>query len=297
MTLEISERFVGDVLILDLSGRITLGEGARMLRDCIERTVADGKRKILLNVAQVHYVDSSGVCELAKAAIEPRRHGGSLKLLSPTKKVRDLLQITKLYTIFDVYEDESKALKSFSGPELYCCCPLCGYASGPPALGGGFITWPPQLCRNARCEAKFTTYSSQSENQARVESVRIQTYRDEYFELLAGSPFTLKIVGRLDLFSSPALKKAWQAIPLPRRVLFDLSGTTEIDDAGREALVDLLAKRENDARAVVSLESLGSQQVSTFPSGSYFYQTRTTALAALGDVSDAPQLQVRVFSE
>jgi anti-anti-sigma regulatory factor len=214
-----------------------------------------------------------------------------------SQKLHDVLQMTKLYTVFDVKDNESAALKAFGAPPLRCCCPLCGQASGPSMMDAPWVIWPPQGCRNARCEATFAVVSSRIRGQALVQTLRIQTYKNEYFELLSGSPFTVKIVGRLDLFSCPALKKIWQAIPQPRRVLFDLSATTEIDEAGREALVDLMAKRENDARAVVSLENLSSQEVNTFPSGSYFYQTSTSALAALGDVSDAPPLHVRVLSE
>jgi hypothetical protein len=139
--------------------------------------------------------------------------------------------------------------------------------------------------------------SSRNHSQAIVRTVRIQSYKDEYFELQSGQPFTVKIVGRLDLFSSSALKKSWQALPVPRRVIFDLSRTTEIDEAGREALVDLLAKQEKDSKAVVSLEGLGAEQMGELPGGPPFYQNKATALAALGDVSDAPPWQTRVLNE
>jgi anti-sigma B factor antagonist len=297
MSLRLSSRLVGDVLVLDLSGRITLGEGSTVLRDSIKKVVAEGQKKILLNIGDVNYIDSSGVCVLAMAAIEPRQQGGCLKLLNPTKKVHDLLQITKLYSLFEIFTDENIALESFIVPELRCCCPLCGFVSGPPILDGKLILWPPQVCRNARCEARFTIVPSGSKTQALVRTVRIQTYKDEYFELQTGPFFNVKIVGRLDLFSSPALKKSWQPIPVPRRVLFDLSATTEIDDAGREALEDLLAKRGKDESAVVSLEGLGSEQKGMFPNSPPFYQNRATALAALGDVSDSPPLHARVLNE
>jgi anti-sigma B factor antagonist len=297
MAIKMSTRLVGDVVILDFDGRITLAEGSSELRDFVKRMLAEGNKKILLNLADVNYIDSSGLGELFSSLNRTRIQGGVIKLLSLTQKIRDLLQVTKLYTYFDVYVDEKEALESFTGPALYCCCPLCGSASGPPALAGGFITWPPQLCRNARCGAKFTAYSSQNENQARVESVRIQTYKDEYLELLSGPPFTVKIVGRLDLFSSPALKKAWQALPVPRKVIFDMSGATEIDEAGRGALLAPLESREKDARVAVSLEGLGSEHMRNLPTKPPFYQTKAPALAALGDVSKSPPLLVRVLKE
>jgi anti-sigma B factor antagonist len=296
MSLKISSRLVGDVVILDVSGRITLLDHG-VLRDSVRSALDAGQKKILLNVAEVDYIDSSGLGELFSTFTRTRSQGGELKLLGLTKKVHDLLQITKLYTVMDVQDDENIAVESFRGPALRCCCPICGYASGPPIPGVGLVIWPPQLCRNARCEIKFTAVFSGSKDQARVNDVRIQTYKDEYLELLSGPPFTVKIVGRLDLFSSPALKKVWQGLPLPRRVMVDLSAATEIDEAGREALVDLLAKREKDAKAVVSLEGLGSKQVGQFPTEPPFYRNKATALAALGDVSDAPPLLVRVLKE
>jgi len=295
MSLKISSRLIEDVVILDMSGRIMLGQGSVQLRDSVRSILSEGKRKILLNLADVTYIDSSGLAELFSASMKVRSQGGEIKFLGLTKRMHELLQITKLYTFVDVYDDESKALESFESPPLRCCCPLCGEASGPPALGAPWIVWPPQACRNSRCEATFTVFSTRTQGQAKT--VRIQTYKDEYCELQSGPPFIVKVVGRLDLFSSPALKKAWQAIPRPRRVLFDLSATTEIDDAGREALAEVFAKRENDARAVVVLEGLSSEQVNRFPSESYFYQNRKAALAALGNVSDTPLLQVRVLSE
>lgn len=297
MSLKISSRLIQDVVILDLKGRITLGEGSVLLRDSVKSILAEGKRKVLLNVADVAYIDSSGVGELSSALARIRMLGGDLKLLSLSQKVHDLLQITKFYSAFDVYDNEKKAIESFGAPELRCCCPLCGEASGPPVVATPRIYWPPQGCRNTRCEATFVAVSPRSERQAIARNVRIQTYKDEHFELLSGPPFIVKIVGRLDLFSSSALKKSWQAIPVPRRILFDLSATTEIADAGRDALLDLLAKQEKGARTVVSLEGLDSAQGRTLPSGSPFYRTKELALAALGDVSDTPPLRIRVLSE
>jgi anti-sigma B factor antagonist len=295
--LKISTRFVADVVILDMDGRITLLDGSVEFRDFIKGMLAEGKRKILLNLADVRYIDSSGIGELTVAHHTTRGQGGSLKLLNLTQKVHDLLQITKLFTVFDVFDDENKALESFTAPDLHCCCPLCGWPSGPPVVAGVWIVWPPQVCRNGRCEANFSVDCCKSQDQAQVKSIHIRTYKDEYFELLTGPPFAIRVVGRLDLFSSPALKKAWQALPVPRKVIVDLGGATEVDEAGREALVGLLANREKDAIAVVSLEGLGSEQMRNFPTKPPFYQSKAPALAALGDVSKSPPLLVRVLKE
>lgn len=113
MTMKASNRRVDGVTILDLSGRITLGEGSVVLRDQIRDLISKGEKKILLNLGDVTYIDSSGIGELVSAFTTVRNQGGELKLLNLTKKVHDLLQITKLYTVFDVKDDETSAIKAF----------------------------------------------------------------------------------------------------------------------------------------------------------------------------------------
>ena len=114
MTMKSSTRQIDGVTIVDLSGRITLGEGSVILRDTVRELMAKGNKKILLNLGDVNYIDSSGIGELVSAFTTVRNQGGELKLLNLTKKVHDLLQITKLYTVFDVKDDETTAVKSFT---------------------------------------------------------------------------------------------------------------------------------------------------------------------------------------
>ena len=114
MSMKASNRQVDGVTVVDMSGRITLGEGSVILRDTIRDLVGKGQKKILLNLGDVTYIDSSGIGELVSAFTAVRREGGELKLLNLTKKVHDLLQITKLYTVFDIKDDETAAIKSFA---------------------------------------------------------------------------------------------------------------------------------------------------------------------------------------
>jgi anti-sigma B factor antagonist len=109
-----SSRQVNGVTIVDLSGRITLGEGSVILRDTVRELLGKGQKKILLNLGDVTYIDSSGIGELVSAYTSVRNQQGDLKLLKLTKKVHDLLQITKLYTVFDVKDDEADAVASFA---------------------------------------------------------------------------------------------------------------------------------------------------------------------------------------
>ena len=114
MSMKSNTRQVNGVTIVDLSGRITLGEGSVLLRDQVRDLLSRGNKKILLNLGEVNYIDSSGIGELVSAFTTVRNQGGELKLLNLTKKVHDLLQITKLYTVFDVKDDEAAAVKSFA---------------------------------------------------------------------------------------------------------------------------------------------------------------------------------------
>ena len=113
MNLRVSTRQVDGVDIVDCSGRITLGEGSVVLRDTVKDLLAKGHKRILLNLGDVNYIDSSGIGELVSAFTTAKNQGGELKLLNLTKKVHDLLQITKLYTVFDVKDDEAAAVKAF----------------------------------------------------------------------------------------------------------------------------------------------------------------------------------------
>src|SRR5256885_1430276 len=114
MSLKASSRQVDGVTVLDMSGRVTLGEGSVVLRDTIRDILSKGNKKILLNLGDVTYIDSSGIGELVSAFTAVRKEGGDLKLLNLTKKVHDLLQITKLYTVFDVKDDEASAIAAYA---------------------------------------------------------------------------------------------------------------------------------------------------------------------------------------
>ena len=112
--MKIVERQVGDVVVLDLHGKILIGEGDDALRDAVTRVVDGGKTKILLNLADVPYVDSAGLGEIVRCYTTVSRKNGRLKLVNLTKKIQDLLAITKLLTVFDSYDDEASALSSFN---------------------------------------------------------------------------------------------------------------------------------------------------------------------------------------
>jgi anti-sigma B factor antagonist len=112
--MHIDQRSVGDVVVLDLKGKITLGEGDELLKDKVNSLVNQGHRKIVLNLAEVPYIDSAGLGEIVRTYTTVSRQGGSLKLLNLTKRITDLLSITKLLTVFETFESENEAVRSFS---------------------------------------------------------------------------------------------------------------------------------------------------------------------------------------
>ena len=112
--MQISERAVGEVMVVDLKGKITLGEGDELLKDKVNSLVNQGHKKIVLNLADVPYIDSAGLGEVVRTYTTVSRQGGSLKLLNLTKRITDLLSITKLLTVFETFDSENEAIRSFS---------------------------------------------------------------------------------------------------------------------------------------------------------------------------------------
>jgi anti-sigma B factor antagonist len=112
--MQIDERTASDVVILDLKGRVTLGDGDELLKDKVNSLVNQGHRKIILNLAEVPYIDSAGLGEIVRTYTTVSRQGGSLKLLNLTKRITDLLSITKLLTVFETFDSENEAVRSFS---------------------------------------------------------------------------------------------------------------------------------------------------------------------------------------
>ena len=115
--MHIAERNVGEVVVVDVSGKVTLGDGGdAMLKDKMRSLVQQGHKKLLLNLGDVSYVDSAGLGEIVQSYATVNKNGGTLKLLNMTKRIKDLLSITKLLTVFDTFDSEAEAVTSFSAP-------------------------------------------------------------------------------------------------------------------------------------------------------------------------------------
>ena len=116
--MQIEERTIGDVVVLDVQGRVMLGEGDELLKDKVNSLLNQGRKKIVLNLAGVPYIDSAGLGEIVRTFTTVSRQGGQLKLLNLTKRITDLLSITKLLTVFETHDTEADAVRSFSSPKV-----------------------------------------------------------------------------------------------------------------------------------------------------------------------------------
>ena len=280
MSLQIVRRSIGDITILDCVGRPTLGEGSSMFRDVIRNLVSSGRKKIILNFSGVTYIDSSGLGELVSAFTTVANQHGSLVFLNKfSARFKNQIQITKFYSLYQCFEDEPSAIRYLELSPLHCLCPICGARSSPALLDGS--SWPPQTCSDSNCGVQFSLAPSiRNAGRDLIETVRIPTYAEEYFEITTDTPFNIAIVGRLNLFTSSTLATLWRALPA-RIAIFDLRLATEITPEGRNALLRLVSQPGKDEGAAISLEGVGREQADVFSSAPPVYPERTEALAAL----------------
>ncbi|MGC4052600.1 MAG: STAS domain-containing protein [Paludibaculum sp.] len=207
MSMTITPRDVGDVTILECAGRITLGEASSFLRDSIRQQLRLGRNRLILLLDGIGYFDSSGVGELVSGFTVVTNCGGALKLLSPSPRMRDCLQITKLYTVFEIYDDEAAAVESFNRPSFSFDCPVC--RSRVRAYDSGDMVSREIAC--GICDLEFALAPViPAIRRLAVSSLKLRSYYAEGVTLLSGQPIELRIAGRLDLFSSSPLKKVWR---------------------------------------------------------------------------------------
>jgi anti-sigma B factor antagonist len=263
--MKIDERHVGDVVILDLIGKITLGEGVELLMDTINGLLGQGHRSFILNMADVPYIDSAGNGEIVRSYTSVSRQGGTLKFLSLTKRILDLWSITKLLVVFETYESESDAVKSFHSVTLEVSCPLCrppmwiGYSNSRFLLSCTLCDtrFSPSMFRDTPALLK----GDDPRDQSRATTLPVKDlwwftyyengYGPEGVHLTFGRPTTVVITGRLDLFSLDIVQTAWDALPRPRRVLFDTTHVRLASPAGIKRLNELCNSVDGRSRGVV----------------------------------------------
>lgn len=289
----ISTRIVRDIVIVDMNGGLREGASARALHDEVRRLLDSNAKKVALNLRNVPYADSTGIGELVSAMTAAEKVGSRLTLLSPSQSIHSLLQITKLSTVVQVWSDEELALQAFDTAGQYCKCPPCGNLSRPPCLDNNLTTstrWTDQLC--PVCGVRFSQdWKREVDTKGRrfpLGNLKVPTYEDEYFSVVAGPPFQVFIHGRLNLFSSSALGSVWSTIPEPRRIIFDLRSAAKIDVPGFEALLGLLSAAEQTAKTYVCVASISQLLSAKSVLSERVVETPEAALEAMGDVSDTP---------
>ena len=277
----ITEQYFDDVVVLHMRGKMTIGEGSVTVRSALRRLLDKGGRKFVLNFAGVKYIDSSGNGEMVASYTTINRAGGRIVFCQLSQKIQDLWVINKMLTVFDVYEDVASAVAAFSIPRKLFRCPLPGCNSQVAVLQSSERSISP-ICGTCYTRFEMTILAGDSSEliDGIIESLAIPTYQNEYIRTTLGSPTVIKINGRLDLFACDTLRKAWQTIPAPRRVIFDISQATEISQRGREVLSELCLSNEVDAEAVILSES--SQPSDLFKTSVCVYHKREAALAAFG---------------
>lgn len=278
--LDIKERQIGDVTILDMDGQIRINKGSIALRSAIRRLVEEDKKNVVLNLAGVTYVDSSGVGELIACFTTLCRDHGMLRLASLTDDVQNRLVITKLLTVFDAYESVEEAVNSFATENKYFSCPVRG-------CGNLILVSDPEFkhtltCTTCGAEFRLRPLPSGESNQVSIGSLRLPTYETEHIRIDPGAPTTIHIVGNLDLFASEVLEKAWLTVPPPRRVIFHLPMSGELTPRGIHKLLALCAVEDKNNAAVIL--AWPYNKTAAFPTSSSVYTNERSAVEALGDI-------------
>jgi anti-sigma B factor antagonist len=269
-----------------VKGKITLGEGDVLLRDTIKRIVGQGRKKIVLDLAELLYIDSGGLLQTVGSYTTVSRQGGRLVFCNPTKRIADLFSITKLLTVFEIYESIDEAVASFGTTRFEVSCPVCKPTAWTGYVGTRF------LLSCTECDARFSPQvpadrlsplEGPGADSSRVVSAPVSDlwwftyyengYGPEGVHLSFGRPSTVAITGRLDLFALDIVQMAWESVPRPRRVVFDTTHVRAASPVGRSRLDQLCAVGDGASRSVV-LTTAGD---------------RDRAIAALGSLENSPQ--------
>jgi anti-sigma B factor antagonist len=293
---QISIRKVAGVNILDITGSLTLGEPQSVLRETIRRLADSGEKKLLLNLADMPYIDSGGIGTLVACWHSAYATGGVLKMYHPAVKPRQVLQCIRMGSlVLSKGDSETEAIAEVNAifdVKLRCSCPLYGCNGWAPVQS---LDETEFRCVSCKCE--FTIGNPVgSEKQAPVKIVwLLKHYLQDGLEtnvsLLFSPPFTIELVGRLELFSFNFLKKAWLGIRPPRRAIFDLSQTTHVSDKGRQALLELISNTGGD-KAAILMEGCSGHSIEAFPPASPTHEKKAAAVASLGDISTMPPWMV-----
>jgi anti-sigma B factor antagonist len=261
--MQINEERIGDVVVLSLRGKMTLGEGDELLKDKVNSLIQRKDMQIVLHLGGVPYIDSAGLGEIVRTYTTVSRQGGRLVLCDVTKRIEDLLSIEKLLYLFDTYSRIEDAVAGFTSASIDVLCPVCrpphwctlrGPAHSrrlPTLFCGACLTSAALSFQQPNLEALVIDTSC---NGVAVTSLSFPTYSEERVHVQLGVPCTITIEGRLDIFAWEVVEKAWRVIPTPRRVVFPLDYRTRSATAPALAkLLELCGHWTDESRTVIQV--------------------------------------------
>jgi anti-anti-sigma factor len=234
-------RLIGDVTVLDLQGNITLGEGDKILKDAIDSLLKLGRKRFVLNLEKVSYIDSAGNGEVVRAFTQISRSGGSIILSHPNARIIDLFYITKLRTVYTIVPTVQDAIEEFrERRHLEISCPVCRSERRTRIR---VTQYDAVRCSNCNSETSFIEIPSGSERShivdGRVRSVNLPTYENEWVWLVPGNPARISLPPRLDLFAVEVVDKAWTLIQPRGHVVFGIDHVKEFSEVGLTRLMSL----------------------------------------------------------
>lgn len=250
------------ITILDIKDNLTFAENAGELNDAIDRLLLVGRKQIVLNLAEVSYIDSKGLQVITKAYMAVLRQGGRLLLSDPTQRINDLLRLTKLVEIFDVVQAE-EIVGVFSADHLAASCPICVPANWIALRAVSEY----QSCARCGLELQLPSWPLVAKGgEATVECAmfRSPTYDGEYVNLEIAEVQRIVFDKRVDVFASEVAERLWRLLPPPRRVVFGV-GHQNFTDDGLQTLLNLCAISTDDSRSVVAITGVDDKSRPDLP--------------------------------
>lgn len=288
--MQIKERTLDAVTILDLKGKIT-HEDHEILSKAIGKLLEAGLTRVVLNLAGVANIDSVGLSVLAHMHMMVSRRGARLSMCEPTQSIQNVLRISRLSEVFDVYEGEDMA-RLLQGDDLEALCPACEPASWISVRSGSEY----QSCRRCGIELKLPPWPSVPQGGEAVIDcaiLRSPTYDGEYVHLEIAEMQRIVFDNRLDLFASEAAERLWRLLPPPRRVLFGVGQGTFTDD-GLQALLKLCVNATDESRAAIAITGLDDTSRDKLPKHPAVHYSVAAAARALDTGSQLPRIRLRV---
>ncbi len=237
----IRSREAGDAVVVEIIGKLTLGEGSPELRQCVRDLVEQHKTRIVLDLSQVPYLDSTGLGDLVTAFTLTGNRGGKVTLSHPRLRSMDVMTMTRLMRVFEITSTVEEAINGIRSDRLMFLCSIIGCETWSPLTSGAEY----QMCTRCAAQSKLImTGAEENMSSVKVDQVKIPTYQDEQVTMIPGLPPRVEVHGRLDVFALNPAKKAvvtlWAAV-------FDLTAATEITQRGCSALFELLTANDSTA--------------------------------------------------